>query len=124
MLHRSQRHGQNAGDGAQCSIQTQFSQKGAFGAGGGELSLGGQNPDEDGQIIHRAGFTYIGRCQIDGDPAGRPLVMQILNGTSYPLAAFFYGRIRKADQIELRQPSGQISFYLYKIAHEPSDTQA
>ena len=124
LLHGGQRHGKHAGHGAQRAVQPQFPQKSALRAGGGQLALGGQDADEYGQVIHRAGLAYVGRGQVDGDAAGRPLVMQVFHRAAHPLAALFHSGIRQPHQVELRQPAGKIRLHLYQIPGQPRDAQA
>ena len=124
VLHRGQRHRQHAGHGAQRAVQPQLAQKRPLTAGGGQLALRGHDAHKHRQIVHRPGLAHVGGGQIDGDAAGGPLIVQVLDGTAHPLTALLHGGVRQTHQIELRQPARKVGFDLHDVPRQTGHAEA
>ena len=61
-------HGEDAGDGAQGSGEGEFAQKGGSFSRRVDVPLGGQDAQEDGEVVDSALLPQGGGGQVDGDP--------------------------------------------------------
>ena len=123
-LGRSQRHGQHTRHRAQRAVQAQLAQKGLLRGGHRRNALRGQQPHQQGQVVHGAGLAHVRRGQVDGDAAGRPGIMQVFDRAAHPLAALFDSRVRQTHERELRQTAGEVGFDLHRIPRQPRHPQA
>ena len=108
-----QRHGQHAGHRAQCAVQRQLAQKSRIFRHLFQLAAGGQQRQQQRQVVHRAGLAHIGRGEVDRDAAVRELEAQILDGGADAVSALPHGGIRQTYDGKGGQSARNIGFHLH-----------
>ena len=101
-------HGQRAGDAPQRSVQGKLAEKGTVVLRLLDLALGGQNADEDRQIVERTGLFPVGRGEIDRQTAGRKTKAGVLDRRADALARLLDGGVGQSDDLKARQTAGDI----------------
>ena len=96
--------GQHAGDRRDRAVEAEFAQHGEARQ---RIVRNGADrrhqPECDRQIVMAAFLGQIGRCEIDGDAAGRQRKARCDQGRAHPLARFGDGFVGQADNGEGRQ---------------------
>lgn len=104
----AQRHGQYAADRPELTGQGELADKGrALCRGGRQLTAGGENAHQNGEVIDGAIFLPVGRSQIDRDAGHGEGKSAGLDGGAHSLPGFLDGGIGQPDYIEGRQTAGQ-----------------
>ena len=118
-----QGHGQHPGAGPQLSGEGQLPQKGTVPVWEHDLSAGGQDADQHGQVIEGPHLFQVGRGQIDGDPADREGEAAVLDGGAHPLPGLVDGGVWQTYHSESGQPAGQVAFGGHRIAGDSLEPQ-
>ena len=122
-LFGGQGHGQHPGTGAQLAGQGQLPQKGAAGLGQPDLSPGGQNAHQNGQVVQGAHLFQMGGSQIHRDPADGEGEAAVFDGRAHPLPGLGHGGIGQTDDGKGGQAAGQIALGGDGIARHSVQTQ-
>ena len=118
-----QGHGQHAGDAPQRPGEGQLAQEGGVARRRRHFPRGGQQPHENGQVVHRAGLFLPRRRQVDGDAADRELGSAVLHCRPHPLPGFPHGCVRQAHHVKGREPAGEEALHADLISCDPIQAQ-
>ena len=118
---RSDRHRQNAGDGSELPLQAELAQEGAVVVREGDLLLRGQNAEQNGQVVERAGLFRVGGGKVHGDAAGRELEAGGLDRCANALARLLDRGVGQAHDLEVRQAVGDKALHGNRIALDAVD---
>jgi len=95
-------HGQNSGDGAQASVESEFADKQKSAEiGDAQRAVRAENSKSDGQIEARAFFFEIGGREVDGDEGRRNQIAGVLDCGANAVAAFADSGIGQTDRVKV-----------------------
>ncbi len=98
-LARGEGHGEHPDDGPQLAGEGQLAHEGGGGVVEAELAAGGEDPDEDGQVVDGAGLAAVGGREVDGHPADGEAEPAVLRGGADALTGLLDGGVRQPDDL-------------------------
>ena len=113
-------HGKHAVYRAHAAVERQLAQEREFGeAHRIDLPGGRQDANGYGQVESRAFLLAVGRREVDGDLAARPLIAGVFDGRQDALFAFADCGVGQADDREGRQTAVGIDFNVDRVRVNP-----
>ena len=88
-----------------------------------ELSAGGQDSHQHGQVVEGPRLFQMSGSQIDGDPADGKGEAAVLDGGPDPFPGLADGGVGQADYREGGQTAGQITFCGHRVTGHTVQTQ-
>ena len=122
-LRRQQRHGQYAVDTAHLSGERNLAEEYPSGWLGREHLHADQNAQQNGEIVHGADLFHVGRCEIDGDAAGRQKHGHGGQCSPNALSALPHGRIGQPHDFELGIAAADADFHVNGKGVQPEQPQ-
>ena len=123
LCFRGNRHGKNAADGTDRSIQAHFSQKCGGRRRTTDCTGSCQYTNENWKVIMGACLLLIGRGKVHCDPAYRKGQSRRLCCRTDTLPGFLHRGIRKAHDIKARKAIGNITFRRHSTAADPGNSK-
>ena len=120
---RGHGHGQHPLHRPQGPGKAQLPQEGGPLPRGLDVPLGGQEPQEDGQVVDRALFFQRRRGQVHRDAADRELEPRGLHRRAHPLPGLLHRRVGQAHNIKGGQTAGQVALGPYFIPGHAGQAQ-
>ena len=118
-----QGHGQHPGHRPQGAVQRYFAQKGGVPRGLLDLAGGGQDGQQQGQVVDGPRLADVGGGQVGGHPAARPAEVEVAGGRPDAVGAFPHRRVGQADQGKGVQSARDVGLHRHPKALQAAESE-